>query len=93
MILRTQRLAADGGDVLLADAVEARFHVDRDPTLCIGLGGAIFDAYTVAILMPRGSELATTINGWLTERQREGTIEPLVQAHSAAWQTLVNAAP
>ena len=69
-----ERLAAGEGDVLFADALEATFYVERDPTLCLGLGGGLFGNYQVAVFMRRESDLAAAVDRWLTERRRQGYV-------------------
>ena len=81
-----ERLASGEGDVLFADALEATFYVERDPTLCLGLGGELFGNYQVAVFMRRESDLAASIDRWLTERRRQGYVAWMIQAHSAAWR-------
>ena len=77
-----ERFIAGEGDVIFTDAIEAQFRVDHHATLCLGLGGAVFDDYPVAVLMPRDSPFASAIDAWVESRKRDGFINQLVRAHS-----------
>ena len=76
------RLAAGDGDLLFAEAVEAQARVARVDGLCIGMGGALFEPYPIAILMPRGSALRTEVNRWLARRRGDGSVSRIVEAHT-----------
>ena len=76
------RLAAGDGDLIFVEAIEAQARVARVDGLCIGMGGALFEPYPVAILMPRGSPLRTEVNQWLARRRRDGSVSRIVEIHT-----------
>src|SRR5690606_34769121 len=69
------RLAAGDADVMITDAIEARYQSSRHPALVAVNPDRPFTDERKAYLLPKGSPLIAEVNAWLARALGEGTFD------------------